>query len=93
MARHSARVSETGRLSLPAELRRELGLEKGGVVQLEIVDGDLRIRTIKAAIERVQKMARDAGWTERASVDDFLAQRREDARLEEAKWARFDQRS
>ncbi len=88
MPPQSVRVSETGRLSLPAEMRRELGLEKGGVVRLEIVDGDLRMTTIKAVIERVQKMARDSGLTERTSVDDFLAYRREEARLEEEKWAR-----
>jgi AbrB family looped-hinge helix DNA binding protein len=92
MPSQSVRVSETGRLSLPADMRRKLGLEKGGVVQLEIVDGDLRIRTMKAVIERVQKMARESGWAQKTSVADFIAERRENARLEEEKWARLDRR-
>lgn len=72
------RVSEAGRLSLPAEVRREVGLEKGGVVRIELVDGVIQIRTMKDVMSRVRALARDTGFAENASVADFLAWRGEE---------------
>lgn len=65
-------VSETGRLSLPVELRRAVGLERGGPVRIEIVDGSIRIRTMKEVRDRIRALARDTGLSEKASVADFL---------------------
>jgi AbrB family looped-hinge helix DNA binding protein len=67
-------VSETGRLSLPAELRRAIGLESGGPVRIAVVDGDIRIRTIKQVKDRIRALARDSGLADKASVADFLSQ-------------------
>jgi bifunctional DNA-binding transcriptional regulator/antitoxin component of YhaV-PrlF toxin-antitoxin module len=78
------RVSESGRLSLPAEVRREVGLEKGGPVRIDLVDGSIRIRTMSEIKDRIQAMARDSGLTEKASVAGFLS-RRADERTSEAK--------
>ena len=69
------RVSESGRLSLPAEVRREVGLEKGGPVRIDLVDGSIRIRTMSEIKDRIQAMARDSGLTEKASVAGFLSWR------------------
>ena len=77
-----ARVSETGRLSLPAEIRREVGLERGGAVRIELVDGTIRIRTMKAVKDRVRELARASGLAEKASVADFLAYRADERRRE-----------
>lgn len=65
-------VSETGRVSLPAELRRAVGLEHGGPVRIEIVDGTIRIRTMKEVKDRIRALARDSGLVDKASVADFL---------------------
>jgi bifunctional DNA-binding transcriptional regulator/antitoxin component of YhaV-PrlF toxin-antitoxin module len=78
-------VSETGRLSLPVDMRREMGIEKGGVVHLEVVDGELRIRSVRQTVAALQKRVRDAGWQARISVDDFLDEKRADARREQDK--------
>lgn len=68
-------VSETGRLSLPAELRRAVGLENGGPVRIVVVDGDIRIRTMKEVKDRIRALARDSGLADKASVADFLRRR------------------
>lgn len=68
-------VSETGRLSLPAELRRAVGLERGGPVRIEVVDGAIRIRTMKEVKERIRALARKSGLVDKASVSDFLGWR------------------
>ncbi len=68
-------VSETGRLSLPAELRRVVGLERGGPVRIEVIDGSIRIRTMKEVKDRIRALARDSGFADKASVADFLGWR------------------
>lgn len=68
-------VSETGRLSLPAELRRAVGLERGGPVRIEVVDGTIRIRTMKEVKDHIRALARESGLAEKASVADFLGWR------------------
>jgi len=68
-------VSETGRLSLPAELRRAVGLERGGPVRIELVDGTIRIRTMKEVKDRIRALAQETGLAQKASVADFLGWR------------------
>lgn len=79
-------VSETGRLSLPAELRRAVGLERGGPVRIEVIDGAIRIRTMKEVRDRIRALARESGLAEKASVADFLGWRAAE-RADEAKKA------
>lgn len=79
----NARISESGRLSIPADMRRELGVEKGGVVSLTLDEEGLRIETMEQFIRRVQQMAREDGWHGKLSVDEFIASRHEEARREE----------
>ena len=72
-------VSRTGRLSLPAEFRKAIGLERGGDVVVELDGNDIRIRTINEAVARAQAMSRRLLTGKPGlSVDDFLAHRRED---------------
>ena len=76
------RVSESGRLSLPAELRRAVGLEKGGLVRIEVIDGTLRIKTMKDVKDKVRALARTTGLADKASVDHFLAWRADERKGE-----------
>jgi bifunctional DNA-binding transcriptional regulator/antitoxin component of YhaV-PrlF toxin-antitoxin module len=72
-------VSPSGRLSLPAEFRKAVGLERGGNVIVELDGKDIRIRTIAEAVARAQAMSRRLlAGKPNLSVDDFLAHRRED---------------
>ena len=76
---HKAQVSPSGRLSLPSDFRKSVGLEKGGTVIVELDGNDIRIRTVQEAVARAQALARRL-FADRpdVSVDDFLAHRRED---------------
>ena len=69
------KVSPSGRLSLPAEIRRAAGLEGGGVVVLDVKDGAIRLRTIDEALASARAAARKL--TGNLSVDDFLRFRRD----------------
>jgi bifunctional DNA-binding transcriptional regulator/antitoxin component of YhaV-PrlF toxin-antitoxin module len=78
----SGRVTESGRLSLPAELRRRVGLDKGGPVRIDIIDGSIRITTMNEVKARVRGIARDSGLTKKASVADFLEWRADEKQTE-----------
>ncbi len=83
MAAVRGRVSESGRLSIPAEFRKAVGLEHGGDVVVELDGREIRIRTVDEAIERAQALTqRLIGGKPGASVDAFLAARRREAERE-----------
>lgn len=76
---HKVQVSRSGRLSLPSDFRKAVGLEKGGAVIVELDGNDIRVRTVQEAVARAQALARRLfGDRPDVSVDDFLAHRRED---------------
>ena len=78
------KVSGTGKLNLPAQFRRQLGLDRGGPVLVRLEDGELRIRTVQEAMRRLQQDARRIFAGSGDSVDRFLADRREEAEKEAA---------
>ena len=73
-------VTATGRMSLPADIRKRLGLDSGGAVYLDETDHGVVLRTAAQAVAAAQALAKryTAGKAE-ASVDAFLANRREDS--------------
>jgi AbrB family looped-hinge helix DNA binding protein len=77
------RVSETGRLSIPAEFRKAVGLDHGGDVVVELAGREIRIRTVDEVIAQSQALTRRLiGTKPAASVGDFLAERRREAERE-----------
>jgi AbrB family looped-hinge helix DNA binding protein len=76
-------MSDTGRVTVPMEVRAALGLERGGAVVLELVDGELRLRSVAAAMDRARALTRQLTAGKRGvSVEDFLADRRREAESE-----------
>jgi AbrB family looped-hinge helix DNA binding protein len=82
MATMRVKVSEAGRLSLPVEVRRQLGIERGGTVVLKVEDGEVRMTTLQETVRRIQERMRKLTQGKNISVDDFLAWKREQAALE-----------
>lgn len=79
------RVSESGRLSLPAEFRKAIGLDHGGDIVVELEGREIRIRTVDEVVAQAQALTRRLlGNQPKASVDAFLAERRRDAATETA---------
>ena len=75
-----ARVSQSGKLNLPAQHRKMIGLEHGGPVRIRVIDGEIRIRTVEATMQALQKQAKALLRVD--SVDAFLADKRKDAARE-----------
>jgi bifunctional DNA-binding transcriptional regulator/antitoxin component of YhaV-PrlF toxin-antitoxin module len=77
------RVSGSGRLSIPAEFRKAVGLERGGDVVVELDGREIRIRTVAEVIAQAQALTqRLIGDKPEASVDTFLSERRREAARE-----------
>jgi AbrB family looped-hinge helix DNA binding protein len=70
-------ITPNGRMSLPADIRKRLGLNDGGAVFLEETEDGVVLRTAAQAVARAQAIARrfTAGVPD-ASVDSFLTNRR-----------------
>ena len=73
-------ITPNGRMSLPADMRKRLGLAEGGVVYLDETPDGVVLRTAAQAVARAQALAKQfTGGNPDASVDAFLARRREDS--------------
>jgi AbrB family looped-hinge helix DNA binding protein len=76
------RVSQNGRVVIPASFRRALGIEVGDEVLLRMADDELRITTQQRRIQRAQQRARRYLKRGTSLVDELLAERREAAKHE-----------
>jgi AbrB family looped-hinge helix DNA binding protein len=75
-----ARVSEGGKMNIPASVRREVGLEHGGPVMVSVVGGEIRMRVLAQVLTDLQNEARDVFAHSGETVDGFLRDRRAEAR-------------
>ena len=76
------RISQNGRVVIPAAFRKALGIEAGDEVVLRMQDDELRITTQRRRIERAQQHARKYLRKGASLVDELLAERRQAARHE-----------
>ena len=73
-------ITPNGRMSLPADVRKRLGLTDGGAIYLDETDDGITLRTASQAVTRAQALAKQyTGDNPNASVDAFLSRRREDS--------------
>jgi len=81
--RGSCRVTLTiradGSLALPEDLREAMRLDPTGRVSAEVVDGELRLISPRAAFRRAQRIASKYARPGVSVVDELLAERRAEA--------------
>jgi len=82
MDSRSTKIVDGGRLVIPASFRRELGLQVGDTVVMEMVDGELRVRSRDAAIAEIQKLVRGLVTDGVSIVDELISDRRAEAAKE-----------
>lgn len=76
------RIGEKGRIIIPAAIREALGMGVGDVIDLRIVDGEVRATTLRSRILRVQERARRYVKPGTLVSDELSAERREAAKHE-----------
>ena len=73
------KLGEGGRLVIPAEYRKSLGLKTGDEVILVLEEGEVRLLTPQRAIQRAQALVRRYVPKGRSLVKELLEERREEA--------------
>ena len=73
------RMSKEGRVLIPAELRRSLGLRPDEPLQIYALDGELRIVSRLQGIRRAQAIAAKYKLPSHSVVDEFIAEKRAEA--------------
>ena len=76
------RMTEGGRIVIPAELRRELALQPGDSVVLDVTDGALRVRPLRRAVKQARSRLRQYLPTGISLSEELIRDRREEAARE-----------
>ena len=77
-----SRLSEKGRVVIPAAIRNALEMGVGDALDLRVEDGELRISTLRSRIRRAQERVRHLAPPGTLVSDELSAERREAAKNE-----------
>lgn len=73
-------ITPEGRMSLPAAVRKRLGVSGGGPILLEETDDGVVLRTVAQAVARAQALSRQLlAGKDAPTVDEYIAERRREA--------------
>jgi AbrB family looped-hinge helix DNA binding protein len=74
-----AKVIDGGKIVIPAKMRRALGVEAGDTVLVGLDHGEVRIRSLKKAVEHAQAVVRRRIGSGHSLADELIAERRVEA--------------
>jgi AbrB family looped-hinge helix DNA binding protein len=75
-------LGESGRIVLPASIRKEFGLAPGERLTVIADDGEIRIFSRKMILESVRARILEKRGTLKGILDEFIEERHEQARRE-----------
>jgi AbrB family looped-hinge helix DNA binding protein len=78
----TVKLSENGRILIPLQLRRALGVKPGDRLVLEVKDGTMRVSTRLARLREAQAIARTFLEGTPSLVDELEAERRAESARE-----------
>lgn len=82
MGTGTVKLGSNGRLVIPAEYRRALGVKEGDKLVVRLEDGELRLSSRKTSLKRAQERVRRYVPEGVALSDELVAERREEAAVE-----------
>ncbi|RFC61789.1 AbrB/MazE/SpoVT family DNA-binding domain-containing protein [Fulvimarina endophytica] len=78
-------MQENGRVVLPSDLRKSLGLSKGDKVLIEAEGDEIKLTTARLRRKRAQAIAKKYARPGVSVVDEFLSEKRAEAEREIAR--------
>jgi AbrB family looped-hinge helix DNA binding protein len=78
----STKINENGRILIPAAMREQMNLKPGDSVVLTLENGILRVESYLAIIRKIQEDFKQFRKPGVSVVDEFIAEKREEARRE-----------
>ncbi|MXY79005.1 MAG: AbrB/MazE/SpoVT family DNA-binding domain-containing protein [Chloroflexi bacterium] len=82
MQHTATKIDKHGRVVIPADYRRALGLRPGDSLTLELNGGSLRLVTLAQAIREAQEFVAKYVDKDRSLVAELIAERRAEAARE-----------
>ena len=83
---YTVRVEQSGRILIPADVRKQMNLKEGeSTVILSVDETGIRVSTRKQALERVRAKVRKYVPERVSLADELIADRRQEAAEENAK--------
>ena len=79
---YTVEVKNGGRVQFPKELRDALKLTDGSKVTIEPQDGFVKVMTVEQRLAKVRRILHENPNWQGFSVDDFIQEKREEARRE-----------
>ena len=79
MRSQAVKIVDGGKLIIPAQFRRELGMGVGDTVVVELAEGELHVRSLAAAVRRAQSIVRAFVPKGANLSDELIADRRAEA--------------
>jgi bifunctional DNA-binding transcriptional regulator/antitoxin component of YhaV-PrlF toxin-antitoxin module len=83
MASKTVKMSSGGRLVIPVEMRRELGLEEGVSVVLKVENAELSVQTVPEALAKAKTLVAKYITPGVSLVDALISDRRKEAIAED----------
>ena len=84
--RRSIPVAENGRMNLPADVRRRMGLKGAGRITIEEFEDHFEIRSFEQRMKQIDELMKPYRRPGRSVVDEFIADRRAENAKDEAEW-------
>ena len=82
MREFKTKMGQSGRVVIPGEYRRRLGLESGDEIIMHLDDEGLHLYTVAQAVARSQALVRRYVPEGRSLADELISERREQAARE-----------
>ena len=79
MCKFKSKIGQSGRVVIPGEYRRKLGLRSGDEIILHLDEEGLHLYTPAQAVARAQALARRYVPEGRSLSDELISERREEA--------------
>jgi AbrB family looped-hinge helix DNA binding protein len=77
-----AKINQNGRIVIPVSIRKEMNIDPGDDLLMEVEDGVLRIESYRARIRRIQEEFKQFAMPGIRASDELIAERRAEARRE-----------
>lgn len=73
-----ARMSEGGRIVIPAEFRRQLNLKEGDLIRIRLEDGVVRVTPARTALHRACELTSQYVFPQRSLANELVTERRQE---------------
>jgi AbrB family looped-hinge helix DNA binding protein len=82
----TCKINDNGRVVIPAEFRKQLGLNPGDAIVMTLEDGVLKMEPQRARVRRVQDSLNKLIPAAKRLSEELIENRREEVRQEMEEW-------